>query len=114
MHFSSREIGASLGCSKTTVNDFLKRFRDCKELSFPLKSDVSNGTLYDLLYQKKGGVSSSLLYVEPDCEAIYKVLAKKGQTLKRLWRKYNAVGNRPSPEGMRRPYIMDPKYWAMV
>ncbi|HKM08527.1 MAG: IS21 family transposase [Sphaerochaeta sp.] len=104
MHFSSREIGASLGCSKTTVNDFLKRFRDCKELSFPLKSDVSNGTLYDLLYQKKGGVSSSLLYVEPDCEAIYKVLAKKGQTLKRLWRKYNAVGNRPSPEGMRRPY----------
>jgi transposase len=69
-----------------------------------LKSDVSNGTLYDLLYQKKGGVSSSLLYVEPDCEAIYQALAKKGETLKHLWGKYNAVGNRNSPEGMRKPY----------
>ena len=104
MHFSSREIGSSLGCSKSTVNDFLKRFTDCKELSFPLKSETTNGILYGLLYQKKGGDPSLMLYVEPDYEGIYKALAKKGETRKHLWRKYNAAGNRNSPEGLRKPY----------
>lgn len=34
-HLSGREIAASCGdCSKTTVNEFLKRFRENPELSY--------------------------------------------------------------------------------
>ena len=36
-HLSCREIAESCGdCSKTTVNEFLKRFRENSELSYPL------------------------------------------------------------------------------
>ena len=42
-HLSSREIAESCGdCSKTTVNEFLKRFRENLELSYPLPADVTN------------------------------------------------------------------------
>ena len=42
-HLSSREIAESCGdCSKTTVNEFLKRFRENPELSYPLPADVTN------------------------------------------------------------------------
>ena len=38
---SSREIAETTGYGKTTVNDFLKRFRECEELSYPLSEEVS-------------------------------------------------------------------------
>ena len=39
-HLSCREIAESCGdCSKTTVNEFLKRFRENPELSYPLPVD---------------------------------------------------------------------------
>ena len=42
-HLSGREIAESCGdCSKTTVNEFLKRFRENPELSYPLPADVTN------------------------------------------------------------------------
>ena len=38
-HLSGREIAESCGdCSKTTVNEFLKRFRENPELSYPCKN----------------------------------------------------------------------------
>ena len=41
-HLSCREIAESCGdCSKTTVNEFLKRFRENPELSYPLPADVT-------------------------------------------------------------------------
>ena len=37
-HLSCREIAESCGdCSKTTVNEFLKRFRENPELSYPYR-----------------------------------------------------------------------------
>ena len=45
-HLSGREIAESCGdCSKTTVNEFLKRFRECPELTYPLSEDVVYDTL---------------------------------------------------------------------
>ena len=42
-HLSSREIAESCGdCGKTSVNEFLKRFRESQELSYPLPADVTN------------------------------------------------------------------------
>lgn len=92
-NLSGREIAASCGdCSKSAVNEFLRRFRECQELSYPLKEDVTNEYIESLLY-KKSGVSADLqLYRDFNKEAVYKALARKCETLKNLWQKYNAVG----------------------
>ena len=40
---SCREIAESCGdCGKTSVNEFLKRFDACPELTYPLSEDVTN------------------------------------------------------------------------
>ena len=42
---------------------------------------------------KKPGISADqLLYRDFSKEAVYKALARKGETLKHLWQKYNAIG----------------------
>ena len=52
-HLSGREIAESCGdCSKTTVNEFLKRFRENPELSYPLPADVTNEYIEGLLYRQ--------------------------------------------------------------
>lgn len=46
LHFvskmSGRDIATLCGCSKTTVNEFLRRFNKCQELSYPLSKEVTN------------------------------------------------------------------------
>lgn len=62
-HLSSREIAESCGdCGKTTVNEFLKRFRECRELFYPLSADVTNECIEGLLYKKPGVPADQLLY----------------------------------------------------
>ena len=62
-HLSCREIAESCGdCSKTTVNEFLKRFRENPELSYPLPADVTNEYIEGLLYKKPGISADQLLY----------------------------------------------------
>ncbi len=93
-NLSGREIAKSCGCSKSAVNEFLRRFRECEQLKLPLGPEVTNETIEQLLYRKRGVQPNDVeaLYRQPDCAAIHKSLAKKGETLKRLWRKYNAIG----------------------
>ena len=92
-HLSCREIAESCGdCSKTTVNEFLKRFRENPELSYPLPADVTNEYIGNMLYKKPGVSVDQLLYRDFNKEAVYKALARKGETLKHLWQKYNAIG----------------------
>ena len=93
-HLSGREIAESCGdCSKTTVNEFLKRFRENPELSYPLPADVTNEYIESILYKKPGVSANQLLYRDFNKEAVYKALARKGETLKHLWQKYNANVN---------------------
>lgn len=89
---SSREIAETTGYGKTTVNDFLKRFRECEELSYPLSEEVSNEFIAGCLYRKAGNPVNSDFYRDFDPEEVHRALAKKGETLKHLWKKYNAVG----------------------
>ena len=92
-HLSCREIAESCGdCSKSTVNEFLKRFRENPELSYPLSADITNEYIESMLYKKPGVSADRLLYREFNKEAVYKALARKGETLKHLWQKYNAIG----------------------
>ena len=96
LHFtngmSSREISETTGDGKTTVNEFLIRFRKCEELSYPLPEEVTNEFIESYLYKKAGNVVNSDLYRDFDPEEVHRALAKKGETLKRLWKKYNAAG----------------------
>jgi len=95
LHFthglSGRSIAEVTGDGKTTVNEFLKRFRECKSLSYPLPEDVTNEFIGSLLYQKAGNPASEL-YRDFDTEEVHRALTKKGETLKHLWKKYNAAG----------------------
>ena len=91
---SGREIALSCGCSKIPVNEFFRRFKDCPQLSLPLGNEVTNQTIDDLLYKRRGVElqESESLYRQVDCKALQRVLSNKGETLKRQWRKYHAVG----------------------
>lgn len=92
-YLSGHEIAENCSdCSQTTVNEFLKRFRECPELTYPLSEDVTNEYIEGLLYKKSSIPADKLLYRDFNKEAVYKALARKGETLKHLWQKYNAVG----------------------
>ena len=96
LHFSNgmsgREIAETTGDGKTTINEFLKRFRECEELTYPLPEDVTNEFIYERLYKKAGNPVNDDIYRDFDPEEIHRALAKKGETLKHLWKKYNAAG----------------------
>lgn len=95
LHFvskmSGRDIATLCGCSKTTVNEFLRRFNKCQELSYPLSKEVTNELIEQKLYHKTG--PDAELYRDFDKEAVYKALARKGETLKHQWQKYIAKGS---------------------
>ena len=74
---SEREIADSRGdCGKTSVNEFLKRFRECQELTYPLSEDITNEYIEGLLYRKPGVSATQQLYRDFDKEEVYKVLAQ--------------------------------------
>jgi transposase len=89
---SSREIAATTGDGKSAVSEFLKRFRECNELSYPLSEDITNEFIASLLYMKAGNLVNGELYRDLDPEEVHRALAKKGETLKHLWKKYKAIG----------------------
>lgn len=96
LHFvnklSSRAIAESIGCGKTTVNEFLRRFKECGELTYPLSEDATNEYIEQVLYRKAGNPADNGLYRSFVEEEVYRALSRKGETLKHLWQKYNAIG----------------------
>ena len=59
---------------------------------YPIPEDTKNEFIKRLLYEKQGFSEEQLLYRDFDKEAVCKVLSRKGETQKHLWKKYNAVG----------------------
>ena len=59
---------------------------------YPIPEDTKNEFIERLLYKKPGFSEEQLLYRDFDKEAVYKALSRKGEILKHLWKKYNAVG----------------------
>ena len=96
---SRREIAETTGDGKTTVNEFLKRFRECTELSYPLPEEVTNEFIEGILYRKAGNPVNSELYRDFDEEEVHRALTRKGETLKHLWKKYNADCHRKRSAG---------------
>lgn len=90
--FSGRAIAESTGYGKTTINEFLKRFRESEEFDWPLSDDVTNEMISEKLYQKPGNSINNNLYRGFDEEVVHRKLAKKGETLLHLWKLYTAEG----------------------
>ena len=84
--FSSRAISESTKDGKTTINEFLKRFRESEVLSWPLSDDVTNEVIERLLYQKPGNITNDVYYRGFNEEEVHRKLAKKGETLLHLWK----------------------------
>ena len=91
--FSGRTIAKNTGeGQKTAINEFLKRFKESEELSWPLSEEVTNEYIEAHLYKKKGNIENEEFYRAFNEEEVHRKLAKKGETLLHLWKLYNAEG----------------------
>ena len=78
--------------SKSSVNEFLKRFRECEELSYPLEEEVSNELIESLLYSKPGRDIQDDCFRDFNKEDVARKLTKKGETILHIWSLYYSEG----------------------
>lgn len=81
---SQRGIASSCQCSRNTASAVIQRADKC-EISWPFEEDLSDSELQDLLFPEKALPTSRKI---PDCEYIYREMAKSGVTLSLLWSEY--------------------------
>ena len=86
---SERKTARSLGVPRTTVQDYLVRFR-ASGLSWPLAPDVDEAALEHALFARDAWppVASRPL---PDWAAVAREKKRKGVTLHLLWQEYRSV-----------------------
>ena len=89
---SSREIAETTGDGKTMVNEFLKRFRECTELSYLLPEEVHQRVYRERSVQKsrESGQFRSVQVLRRGRNA--PCPDQKRETFKHLWKKYNVAG----------------------
>ena len=89
---SSREIAETTGDGKTMVNEFLKRFRECTELSYLLPEEVHQRVYRERPVQKsrESGQFRSVQVLRRGRNA--PCPDQKRETFKHLWKKYNVAG----------------------
>lgn len=81
--FTMREIGASVGCSKTTVSEILARCRECG-LSYEDAKDMTQDRINELIYPDSFG--RKMVKEEPDWESIHKTLqSSRRVNLQYVW-----------------------------
>lgn len=90
LHLSGTQIAKDLGCSKSGVNDFLKRFEECQILSFPLPDGITNYGIAELVYGRVSGQGTrNEAFVLPDYAEIHqKMTSRKNMTLIYQWNRY--------------------------
>ena len=90
LHMSSREISRQCNVSKSGVNDFLAKFRECEDLDYPLPPGISNAGIARLVYGKvsaDGARNESYEY--PDYgEVLNLTRDRKNMTLQKCWERY--------------------------
>ena len=90
LSMSGSEIARQAGYSKSGVNDFLRAFKKCEDLQYPLPTGITN---YGISMKVYGSVSGSGCRNEnielPDYEEAAKLMAtRKNMTLMFLWNRY--------------------------
>jgi len=96
LHFagnlSGNEIAQRLGsASKTGVNDFLRAFKKCESLAYPLPEGITNYGIYLIVYgHNPGSNCRGDGYEKPDFLFIHQQMTvRKNMTLTYLWNKYS-------------------------
>ena len=90
LNLSGTQIAKDLGCSKSGVNDFLKRFEECKTISFPLPDGITNYGIAELVYGKVSGQGiRNETFVLPDYAEVHQQMtSRKNMTLIYQWNRY--------------------------
>lgn len=87
-HRSVRQIAASLGLPRSTVADYLRRFRDAG-LPWPLPADVDEAVLEARLFP--AGPASHAARPLPDWATVHAEHKRPGVTRQLLWLEYKAA-----------------------
>jgi len=92
VHLSGSEIAQILGVSKSGVNEFLKAFESCKDLTFPLPEGITNQAIAEKVYGKvpisAGNRDTSYEY--PDFQTVSEQMkTRKNMTLVFQWNLYS-------------------------
>ena len=87
---SGMAIAESLGASPSGVNDFLRAFKACQTLEYPLPEGTTNYGIAEAVYGKKPALTGrDLSYEAPDYAAVEKEMSsRKNMTLVVLWNRY--------------------------
>lgn len=87
---SGMAIAESLGASPSGVNDFLRAFKACQTLEYPLPEGITNYGIAEAVYGKKPALTGrDLSYEAPDFAAVEKEMSsRKNMTLVVLWNRY--------------------------
>lgn len=90
LNLSGTQIARDLSCSKSGVNDFLKRFEECETLSFPLPDGITNYGIAELVYGKSSAQGTrNETFVLPDYAEVHQQLtSRKNMTLIYQWNRY--------------------------
>ena len=85
LQFADRKIARSLGISRSTVADYVRRAQEAG-LSWPFSDEVDDAVLDARLFPPPA--PSSVPRALPDWEGVNRELRKKGVTLQLLWLEY--------------------------
>jgi transposase len=90
LSMSGSEIARQAGFSKSGVNDFLRAFKRCEDLSYPLPAGITNYGIALKVYGSVPGSGGRNENIElPDYEDAAKLMAtRKNMTLMFLWNRY--------------------------
>ena len=90
LNLSGTQIAKDLGCSKSGVNDFLKRFEECKTISFPLPDGITNYGIAELVYGKVSGqgIRNETFVLPNYAEVHQQMIPRKNMTLIYQWNRY--------------------------
>ena len=90
LSMSGSEIARQTGFSKSGVNDFLRAFKRCEDLSYPLPAGITNYGIALKVYGSVPGSGGRNENIElPDYEDAAKLMAtRKNMTLMFLWNRY--------------------------
>ena len=75
-------IAETLGVSKSGVNDFLRAFKACKDLGYPLPKGITNYGIAAAVYPRKSAthVGRDISYEMPDYEAVSRDMSSRKNT----------------------------------
>lgn len=90
LSMSGSEIARQAGYSKSGVNDFLRAFKKCEDLQYPLPTGITNYGIAMKVYGSVPGSGSRNENIElPDYEEAAKLMVtRKNMTLMFLWNRY--------------------------